>query len=44
MDLRLPPDSPDTAIDRVSFRDGFHPNDAYLFLATSQDPFLVYPT
>lgn len=44
MQLRLPPDNPDKAADRLTFRDGFDPKDAYLFLATSQDMFVGYPT
>jgi hypothetical protein len=44
MQLRLPPDNRDKAADRLTFRDGFDPKDAYLFLATSQDMFVGYPT
>jgi len=33
-----PPLSPERAVDRAAFRDGFEPQDAYLFLATSQGP------
>jgi hypothetical protein len=42
--LRLPPDLPHKAADRVSIRDGFEQKDAYLYLATSQDMYLEYPT
>jgi hypothetical protein len=42
--LRIPPDLPGKALDRVSFRDGFDRNDAYLYLAASQDMFFDYPT
>ena len=33
---RLPPEPFEKAMDRLAFRDGFEPNDAYLFLATCQ--------
>lgn len=41
--LRLPPDLPHMAADRVSIRDGFEQKDAYMYLATSQDMYLEYP-
>ncbi|MCR4412838.1 MAG: hypothetical protein NUV77_10490, partial [Thermoguttaceae bacterium] len=41
--LRLPPDLPHEAADRVSIRDGFDQNDAYMYLATSQDMYFEYP-
>jgi hypothetical protein len=34
----LPPVSYEKAVDRVAFRDGFDPKDAYLFMPTSQGP------
>jgi hypothetical protein len=33
---RLPPGPREKAVDRIAFRDGFLPDDPYLFLATSQ--------
>jgi len=33
---RLPPGPREKAVDRIAFRDGFRPEDPYLFLATSQ--------
>jgi hypothetical protein len=41
--VRRAPESLDGAIDRVAFRDGLDPDDAYLFLATSQDHSQSYP-
>jgi hypothetical protein len=41
--FRPPPEPIAKAADRVAFRDGFAPDDAYLFLATSQDPPDYYP-
>ena len=43
IDLRLPPEPFEKAIDRAAFRDGLDPQDAYLFLATSQDIKRGYP-
>jgi hypothetical protein len=44
MRLRIPPDLVGKAADRVSFRDGFDRNDAFMYLATSQDMYFDYPT
>jgi hypothetical protein len=44
MRLRLLPDLPSKAADRVSIRDGFDQQDAYMYLATSQDMRLDFPT
>ena len=33
---RLPPGPRERAVDRIAFRDGFQPDDPYLFIATSQ--------
>ena len=40
---RLAPEPLAKSIDRVAFRDGFEPNDAYLLLATSEDIPTRYP-
>ena len=41
--VRLPPEPYEKAADRVAFRDGFTPDDPYLFLASSQDVNRTYP-
>jgi hypothetical protein len=41
--VRRSPEAIQSAIDRVAFRDGLDPDDAYLFLAASQDHSQAYP-
>ena len=41
--VRLPPESYEKAADRVTFRDGFGPDDPFLFLASSQEIARMYP-